>query len=217
MRLVSQKILLAWLIGASSLFGFSELAFSALSVENTSNYKGGGRWDWSIYIDTDPQTLQTIRCVEYTLHPTFTNPVRKICDAQDTKFALSTNGWGTFRVKVEIHYKDQKIHRLEHQLFFEKPPPTPSLQITAKNWSKEIGERWWEWGVYIEGSEAELGKIRCVEYTLHRTFRNPIRKVCSRDNHFLLTTKGWGTFAIPIIVFLKDGSTYRLTHQLRFE
>lgn len=217
MCLVSQKLFLAFLIGAVSLFGFSELAFAAFSVENTSTYKGNGRWDWAIYIDTDPLTLQTIHCVEYTLHPTFTNPVHQICDAQDTKFVLSTNGWGTFLVKVKIIYKDQRVRHLEHQLVFKKQTPTLSLQITAKNWSKKIGEGWWEWGISIEGSEKELDKIQCVEYTLHRTFRKPIRKVCSRDNKFLFATKGWGTFTIPIILFLKDGTTHRLSHQLRFE
>jgi transcription initiation factor IIF auxiliary subunit len=75
-------------------------AFAALTVTNTSSYAGGGRWAWSVFVDADAETLRQIECVEYTLHPTFPNPVRRVCNQSKTGFALSTNGWGTFRLAV---------------------------------------------------------------------------------------------------------------------
>src|SRR6516165_7227020 len=57
-------------------------------ISNTSTYAGAGRWDWTIFVDADPNTLEQIDCVEYTLHPTFPNPVRKVCSQPETKFAL---------------------------------------------------------------------------------------------------------------------------------
>jgi len=53
-------------------------AFAAVAVANTSTYAGSGRWNWTIFIDADAATLRQIKCVEYTLHPTFPNPVRTV-------------------------------------------------------------------------------------------------------------------------------------------
>jgi transcription initiation factor IIF auxiliary subunit len=189
---------------------------AAPKISNTSTYVGGGRWDWSIFIDADANTLGQISCVEYTFHPTFPNPVREVCDQSKTKFAHSSNGWGTFTVKVKITYKDGRVENLEHQLVFKHEAATTELNVTAENWSKVIEPGWWEWGIYIKGTPAEMKRIRCVEYTLHPSFPNPVRLVCSPDNGFLLTAKGWGTFKVPIKVKLKDGTVREMNHELEF-
>lgn len=209
---------LAILIGAVTLMGvtLSPGLAEAVTVKNSSNYVGAGRWNWTIYLEADSRTLQQIECVEYTLHPTFPNPVRKVCNEPETKFAYSTNGWGTFTVKVDIQYKNGRHEELKHMLVFERQPASPSVSLTAKNWAREIEPGWWEWGIYIEGAPTELDRIRCVEYTLHPTFPNPVRMVCSRQNRFELTTRGWGTFTVKIKVILKDGSLVQLSHLLEF-
>ena len=189
---------------------------AALTVKNSSTYVGNGRWDWTIFVDADLNTLQQIKCVEYILHPTFPDPVRKVCNQPTTKFAYSTNGWGTFMVKVNILHKNGRVEVLEHRLAFEKQPVLASLNVTASNSSREIESGWWEWGVYIEGPPAELDRIRCVEYTLHRTFPNPVRVVCSRSDGFQLTARGWGEFEVKIKLMLKDGSNRQLSHRLKF-
>ena len=33
-----------------------------------------------VFIQAPPAVLSQIKCVEYTLHPTFPNPVRQVCD-----------------------------------------------------------------------------------------------------------------------------------------
>ena len=189
---------------------------AALKVDNTSTYVGAGRWDWTIFVDADPDTLRQIDCVEYTLHPTFPNPVRKVCSQPEAKFALSSNGWGTFTVKVKIIYKNGRVEDVDHQLVFKQQSAPTQLNVTAENWSKEIEPGWWGWGIYIKGTPAELKRIRCVEYSLHDSFPNPVRLVCSPDNRFLLTARGWGKFTVPIKLMLKDGTVRELGHELDF-
>lgn len=92
---------------------------AVLTTHNTAVPVGGERWDWSIYIDADAATLDTVSCVEYTLHRTFPNPVRTIC-TRNNGFRLGTNGWGTFKVKLRVLFKDGSEQRLEHQLVFRR-------------------------------------------------------------------------------------------------
>jgi len=129
---------------------------------------------------------------------------------------LSSNGWGTFTVKVKIQYKDGHIENTEHQLAFTQQSAQTQLNVTVENWSREIESGWWEWGIYIKGAPAELKKIRCVEYTLHPSFPNPVRLGCTPDKGFLLTARGWGTFTVPVKVMLKDGTVRELSHTLEF-
>jgi transcription initiation factor IIF auxiliary subunit len=200
---------------ATALAIFPSLCLAAPTITNTSTYVGAGRWDWTIFLDADSNVLREIECVEYTLHPTFPNPVRKVCQSE-TKFALSSNGWGTFVVKVKILYKNGRVEELEHELIFKSQPTTTELKVTVENWSKEIEPGWWDWGIYVKGPASELKKIRCVEYTLHPTFPNPVRLVCSPADRFLLKVRGWGTFTVPIKLMLKDGTVRELSHQLEF-
>jgi transcription initiation factor IIF auxiliary subunit len=189
---------------------------AALDVKNTSTYVGNGRWDWTIFVDADSDMLRQIECVEYTLHRTFPNPVRKVCNQPESKFRYSTNGWGTFTVKVKIQYKDGHVDLLDHPLVFKQQSKPASLNVSAKNWSRQIEPGWWEWGIYVEGAATELDRIRCVEYTLHPTFPNPVRMVCSRPDRFQLIARGWGTFTVRIKLMLKDGSIQELSHPLEF-
>jgi transcription initiation factor IIF auxiliary subunit len=134
----------------------------------------------------------------------------------ETKFALSRNGWGTFTVKVKITYKNGRVENLEHQLIFKQQSVPTTLNVTVENSAKEIEPGWWEWSIYIKGAPDELRQIRCVEYTLHPSFPNPVRLVCTSNNRFLLTARGWGTFKVLIKLMLKDGSIREMSHQLEF-
>lgn len=210
------KIMIKFILSLFILTFMIKSSF-ALQVKNTSTYKGNGRWNWTIFIDGSNYELNEISFVEYKLHPTFKNPIRKATN-RENGFALSTNGWGTFVVKVKIHYLNQRIRELDHQLVFnQNNNPENMRNIRADNWSKEIEPGWWEWGVYIQASEEILNKIRAVEYRLHSSFPNPVRIVRSRHNKFELKSKGWGTFVIPIKVFFNDGTIIELNHQLIFK
>jgi transcription initiation factor IIF auxiliary subunit len=77
------------------------------------------------------------------------------------------------------------------------------------------GDDWWAWSVWLDGPAEDLDRVASVEYTLHHTFRDPVRVVKTRRNQFKLATEGWGVFPIYAQVSLKDGKVVRLKHQLK--
>jgi transcription initiation factor IIF auxiliary subunit len=71
--------------------------------------------------------------------------------------------------------------------------------------SKRRGrEDWWDWEIHLEGSREELSEVEYVEYTLHETFPNPIRRSYDPSDGFKLETSGWGTFEVSIRIHFKD-------------
>jgi transcription initiation factor IIF auxiliary subunit len=78
------------------------------------------------------------------------------------------------------------------------------------NYSRRVGSRekyeWFEWKVFMDEPAEKLGKVRSVEYRLHKTFPNPIRIVEDRNSRFALKSAGWGEFWIFITIYLNDGT-----------
>ena len=205
------------------LFIISPLALSAQNITalNTSEYLCNGKWKWTIFIQAFPKVLDDIRSVEYTLHPTFPNPVRRVNSIGDSRFpfGLTTIGWGTFEISIEVIFRNGEVRHLKHMLTFEAPPVENPLPIETRNVAESVGQNRWKWTVFIKGSSNVLDQIRCVEYTLHPTFPKPVREVSKRgadSRAFALSAIGWGTFQIRIRVFLKNGQVQELTHDLRF-
>jgi transcription initiation factor IIF auxiliary subunit len=93
------------------------------------------------------------------------------------------------------------------------PRSTGSIKI--KRFEQYREDDWWSWSVWLEGPLSELNKIDYVEYTLHPTFANPVRRVSSRSNRFRLDSEGWGVFPIYLQVVRKDGKVKHLKHQLK--
>ena len=90
---------LSFLLGVTILGVAQEI-----KVDNTAKYVGNGRYDWTVSIVADKSVLSKIQAVEYTLHPTFPDPVRR---GTGPRFSISANGWGEFSIKVKIIYKDR--------------------------------------------------------------------------------------------------------------
>jgi transcription initiation factor IIF auxiliary subunit len=78
-----------------------------------------------------------------------------------------------------------------------------------------MGDNWWNWSVWIEGPPEELDAVEYVEWKLHPTFPNPIRRVADRSTNFRLDTGGWGVFMIHAYAQRKDGTTEKLRHYLQ--
>jgi len=94
----------------------------SLKIKNNWNYIGDDRWDWEAFIDdNDTGELDDIKFVEYVLHPTFINPIRKSYDRQN-KFMIDTNGWGTFILKAFVFKNDGTKVKLEHLIKLEYDP-----------------------------------------------------------------------------------------------
>lgn len=91
-----------------------------IGVDNTAESLGNNRWKWTVFVKADRQGMDRIKCVRYTLHPTFPNPVRLVCEKGDSEhpFGLSATGWGTFTVGVRVFMKDQSHVDLKHELRF---------------------------------------------------------------------------------------------------
>jgi transcription initiation factor IIF auxiliary subunit len=64
--------------------------------------------------------------------------------------------------------------------------------------------------------EGQLGNVESVEYELHPTFQNPVRKVTQREGGFPLDLWTWGEFEVPVTVRFKDGSVKELVHDLSY-
>jgi transcription initiation factor IIF auxiliary subunit len=89
-----------------------------ITVSNTSHSLGDGRWDWTVFVKAAAPVLAKIQCVEYTLDKSFPNPIRRVCTrGKDSQaFALSTNGWGTFVIRIRVMYRDKSEQQLQYNL-----------------------------------------------------------------------------------------------------
>ena len=61
-------------------------------------------------------------------------------------------------------------------------------EIKIQQWEKYEGEDWWRWAVWVEARDEQLDLIDFVEWTLHPTFPNPVRKIHDRASKFRLET-----------------------------
>ena len=86
-----------------------------LTVTQESHYIGEGTWDWAVWLEGPDDELDKIDHVVYTLHRSFPNPVRTVSDRR-SKFRLESNGWGSFRIYVEVVYGDGTRSPLEYDL-----------------------------------------------------------------------------------------------------
>ncbi|KAF9313381.1 hypothetical protein BG003_005245 [Podila horticola] len=72
-------------------------------------------------------------------------------------------------------------------------------------------------GVGPDGEDQRLPYVDYVEYILHHTFEQPLRKVT--DYPFALQEKGWGEFDMKIMFYFVDKSVapFVLDHDLNFQ
>ncbi len=101
---------------------------SRFVLQNSATYLGtqGGTnyWSWTAYLEArNSEDFDTIDHVEYRLHPTFKNPIRRVRNPANG-FALTTKGWGTFKLTAVVRFADPKKDPevLEHELEFPAPP-----------------------------------------------------------------------------------------------
>ncbi len=87
-----------------------------VDTRNNSQWVGNNRWDWTVYLEADSTTMSRISCVVYTLHPSFPDRFRKVCNSASNNFALTSNGWGNFDIDIKVTFKDGNIRYLVHRL-----------------------------------------------------------------------------------------------------
>ena len=95
----------------------------ALAICQDQKYLGKDRWEWSVWIDGPREELDGIDHVVYVLHSTFHNPVRTVKD-RESKFRLTTSGWGVFTLYAKAVSKDGRETPLQHDLVLRYPDGT---------------------------------------------------------------------------------------------
>lgn len=91
-----------------------------IQVKQQAVYARKNWWTWAVWIEGPDDVLDAINFVEYTLHPTFPNPVRVQKD-RSTKFRLESAGWGSFTIYAAVHRKDGDVVKLQHRLVLSYP------------------------------------------------------------------------------------------------
>ena len=87
--------------------------------------------------------------------------------------------------------------------------------MRIRNRWKYAGDDRWDWEAFLDdGGTGQLDAVNSVEYILHPTFKNPLRKITTRNNQFTMKTNSWGTFLLRAFVNMKDGSKKKLTHEI---
>ncbi len=98
----------------------------------------------------------------------------------------------------------------------EIQPPVEGIKFNniARQVEGRTDQRWFEWTVFVDESEEVLEQIEAVEYLLHRTFPNPLRKQTNPEDKFSLSGSGWGEFSIKITVFFDNGGRLETSYDL---
>jgi hypothetical protein len=89
---------------------------------------GKDRWTWSVWLEGSDAELDGVDHVVYTLHSTFSQPVRRV-DDRATRFRLDSGSWGEFSIHVAVHHRRGRVEKLRHWLqlaWKAQPPPEPA-------------------------------------------------------------------------------------------
>jgi transcription initiation factor IIF auxiliary subunit len=97
----------------------------SLEIQQAVSLTGDGYWTWSVWIDGPDAELDQVQFVEWVLHPTFPNPIRRATQRQD-KFRIEASGWEAFEINAQVSTKDGREQHLKHQLRLDEPGEVPA-------------------------------------------------------------------------------------------
>lgn len=174
----------------------------ALQIKQDFDYQNGGYWLWSVWIDGEKEEVALIESVRYTLHSSYSPPVRTVTD-QASNFSLMEKAYEEFTLYAMVTFQDGHQEHLEHDLKFAK------IRIKNDCWLQEDGL--WHWELSIEGDEAELKEIESVSYLL------PDSEQISedQDSGFIISGKNSGLIRIGIEVRFCDGRCFQFEETLQ--
>ncbi len=135
--------------------------------------KGDPRYSWCLFVDEPADILQQIESVEYRLHSSFNNPVRRITDVNHC-FAVFSGGWGTFTAQITVRFKDSQERNFTHALeLYEDDWPRPGrlLRFTTEQ-EKQVYDLLFEEGDPWLRVNTLTDKLGLSEETLRDTLQN---------------------------------------------
>lgn len=95
---------------------FSCYADAQITVNNTySASRKAGYYNWTIFVQANDATLNTIDHVEYLLDPTFPTPQVSSSNRRNN-FSYSSTGWGEFDIKVKVVFKNRRSQYIPYRL-----------------------------------------------------------------------------------------------------
>jgi transcription initiation factor IIF auxiliary subunit len=155
-------------------------AENPVSVDNTATYLGNDQWRWTIFITAPDGVLRSVAYVQYTLHPTFADPIQrvdKLGDDASHPFGLTRTGWGVFEVPVKVVFKNGEQVNLKYMLKFRVASSDSSCRAPF-----EVGEH------QYRRMDGESFKLPMYVYVgeLHSNRSKP-----SRFSVFLGDQPGW--------------------------
>lgn len=90
-----------------------------LIVTNYSRYerekRGYSIYPFCVFIDPKSESFNELHAVEYLLAPSFPDPTRRISD-RNTCFALQSEAWGTFPIRIRAFKETGDILRATYTL-----------------------------------------------------------------------------------------------------
>jgi hypothetical protein len=85
---------------------------------------------WNLELRLDGDDIFYVDFVEYVLHPTFPNPIRKVTTPD---FLLTLTSYGSFEVKALVYFKDEKKQYVKKNIqLFPRP-----FGWGTKTWEKQ--------------------------------------------------------------------------------
>jgi transcription initiation factor IIF auxiliary subunit len=114
------------------------LRFDNYSMLTSEKY-GDRFYDWCVFVDEDSAVINSVKSIEYTLHPTFPDPVRVI-DDKSSRFALYSAGWRIFPIQIRITYEDGAESLTSYQLRLDEDnwPKKPAPQVWGDDEAKLV-------------------------------------------------------------------------------
>src|SRR5215475_11676518 len=85
-----------------------------ISLIEQSEYVSDGLWRWSVFLASE-SPLQDIKEVVYTLHPSFSRPVRRVQTRQDS-FRIEDTSSRPFTIYAKVAFADGSEQLLEKRL-----------------------------------------------------------------------------------------------------
>jgi hypothetical protein len=125
-----------------------------LEVRQRCDYRGQDWWEWAVWIEAADKVLDEIEYVEYSLHPTFPDPVQRVTNRKE-KFLFKSAGWGEFMIGVHICTRKGEHLKRQHWLTLDYPA-TPSKNSIAPGGSRLSKQKSERPTLFLSGGVTEL-------------------------------------------------------------
>jgi len=210
------------LLGIFIILSMLNMQDTSLTPSNTSRYIGIERWEWTIFLKGSAETINNISRVEYILPKSFPKPIRQVNNigSIEKPFAMTDSGWGRFEISIKAFLKSGGYQVFKHMLRLESMPTKEKLEMRPRYSLSALGNRQWEWNVFITGRPEVMEKVLLVKYSIPGSSTD-MESLSERDvlergsgnQCFALSGISSTSFQVKIRAYLKDGTYLDLQNQ----